>query len=876
MANSRRTFLKNIGAGSLSATLMPLGISSSNDSLAGGQRAIPSGDHQFNGSYTNEFLNRIAFPLGGIGAGMFCIEGTGSFSHMSIRHKPDVFSEPGLFAAIAIEGQPDNGAKILEGPSPDWKKFGQVNAGNGQGGTTYGLPRFEVAEFNTRFPFESISLRDKDYPLTATIEAWSPFIPTDADNSSLPAAAISYKVVNTSSSEVKAVFSFHAKNFLKRENEPAKNFIERFPNGFVLRQDASTEKEFLAGSFAIYSDEPGTVVDHCWFRGGWFDAMTMTWNVIKNAGTRASEPVPSDAPGASLYVPIKLGPGESKEIIIHTNWYVPASELKFGDEVNEQECNDQDASCCNTSDQLGEQIADPSYTKGNYKPWYSARFKDVSEVSQYWKSNYASLKQNSSLFSDAFYSSTLPPEVLEAIAANLTIIKSPTVLRQYDGRLWSFEGCGDSWGCCHGSCTHVWNYAQAIPHLFPRLERTLRHTEFCENQNQAGHQTFRASLPIRPLKHDFHAAADGQLGGIMKVYRDWRISGDTEWMKKMYPLVKASLSYCQQTWDPKMKGIIEEPHHNTYDIEFWGPDGMCTSFYLGALSAAMEMAKALKKKQDVNYFSKLYESGRPLMEKTLFDGEYFIQKIQTKGLNADPFAEGKKSMVGEYSEEAKALFEKEGPKYQYGSGCLSDGVLGVWIARMCGLKDPIDTTKVKSHLEAVYKYNFKTTLEDHANPQRPTFAFGTDGGLLLCSWPKGGKLSLPFVYSDEVWTGIEYQVASHLILSGQVEKGLDIVKACRKRYDGRVRNPFNEYECGHWYARALASYGLIQALTGLRFDAVEKTLYVDSQIGDFTSFISTETGFGTVTLKGTNATVKSVYGSIPVNRILVNGKEVKG
>jgi uncharacterized protein (DUF608 family) len=875
MAKSRRTFLKNFGVATLASTLPPLAPSKLVDDPARSNAILSTGERQFNGPYTDQFLNRIAFPLGGIGAGMYCIEGTGAFSHMSIRHKPDVFNDPGIFAAIAIKGKNDNAAKIIEGPVPEWKKFGTANAGNGLGGTTYGLPRFESAAFNTKFPFANISLRDKDYPLAVTIEAWSPFIPTDADNSSLPAGSISYKFENTSHEEVKAVFSFHARNFLKQDKAKGKNLIEAFPNGFVLRQEGSEEKAFQEGNFAIYTDDPSTVVDHCWFRGGWFDAMTMTWNVINKGGERSSEVVSADAPGASLYVPVTLSPGQSKEITIHTNWYVPASDLKFGEDTSDDECKDGAVTCCNTSDQIGEPVADSTYSKGNYKPWYSARFKDVSDVAQYWKANHESLKKKSRLFTDSFYSSTLPPEMMEAIAANLTIIKSPTVLRQFDGRLWSFEGCGDNWGCCHGSCTHVWNYAQAIPHLFPKLERTLRHTEFCESQNVLGHQTFRSALPIRPLKHDFHAAADGQLGGIMKVYRDWRISGDNEWIRKMYPLVKASLDYCQQTWDPRKKGIIEEPHHNTYDIEFWGPDGMCTSFYVGALLAITEMAKGLGKKSDAAYYLKLYKDGKKFLEESLFDGEYFIQKIQTKGLNADPFAEGKKSMVGEYSEEAKMLFEKEGPKYQYGTGCLSDGILGVWIARMCGLNDPVDPAKVKSHLNAVYKNNFKTSLEDHSNPQRPSFAFGNDGGLLLCSWPKEGKLSLPFVYSDEVWTGIEYQVASHLIMVGEVDKGLNIVKACRKRYDGTVRNPFNEYECGHWYARALASYGLINAITGIRFDAVQKHLYIDSKVGDFTSFISTETGFGTVTLKGGRAEVKPVYGSIEIDGITIAGVEQK-
>jgi hypothetical protein len=204
--------------------------------------------------------------------------------------------------------------------------------------------------------------------------------------------------------------------------------------------------------------------------------------------------------------------------------------------------------------------------------------------------NYSDLKSKSGLFTEAFYSSTLPPEVLEAVAANLTILKSPTVLRQKDGKLWAWEGCHDDSGCCYGSCTHVWNYAQAIPHLFPALERSLRETEFNVSQNEEGHQNFRTSMPINPVEnHNFYAAADGQLGGIMKIYRDWRISGNTSWMKSLYPEVKQSLDYCIETWDPKGKGILEEPHHNTYDIEFWGPNGMCTSFYLGALTAIIEM-----------------------------------------------------------------------------------------------------------------------------------------------------------------------------------------------------------------------------------------------------------------------------------------------
>ena len=111
---------------------------------------------------------------------------------------------------------------------------------------------------------------------------------------------------------------------------------------------------------------------------------------------------------------------------------------------------------------------------------------------------------------------------------------------------------------------------------------------------------------------------------------------------------------------------------------------------------------------------------------------------------------------------------------------------------------------------------------------------------------------------------------------GDVEEGLEIVREARKRYDGRVRNPFNEYECGHWYARAMSSYGLLQGLTGIRYDAVEQTLYIDSRIGsDFESFLSTATGFATVGLKQGAPFIDVKYGDIHIGACIVSGRKMK-
>jgi len=774
---------------------------------------ITFGEHKYNNQYTGTNLDRVAFPMGGIGAGMICLEGTGMLSHFSLRSHPDIFSEHKVFSAICVKGD-KNIARVLEGPVPKWKIFaihphtGQYGGpGNGLGETTYGLPRFRTASFNARFPFGTVTLEDPKMPLKVEITGWSPFTPPKPDTSSLPMVGLEYKFVNISRKKIEAVYSFNAENFMGVQGN--EELIRKIKGGFILAQPpGGSLKKHDEGYFAAFLDEPGAKVNAAWFRGGWFDPLTIVWKDIQE-GKCYGKDFPSQggpSSGATLFVPLSLAPGQTKTIALKLCWYVPDSDVRRGTTSAET-------------------------TEATYRPWYADKFSDIDAVISEWRKTYNNLRAESSKFSDCFYDTTLPPEVVEAVAANMTILKSPTILRQTDGRLWAFEGCHDGAGCCHGSCTHVWNYAQAIPHLFPSLERTLRETEFCVCQNADGHQNFRCPLPISEPSHDFHA-----------------------------------LAYCIKTWDPKHEGGLREPHHNTYDIEFWGPEVMCSSFYLGALKAAVAMGKEAG--SDVSLYRELITRGEKFVNEKLFNGEYFYQIIQTEGLQAGSPLEVK-SFHKNYTPEAMELLKTEGPKYQYGTGCLSDGVLGCWLAEVAGVGQVLEQSKVNSHLMSIHKYNLKKDLSEHANPQRPGYAMGDDGGLLLCTWPKGGMLSLPFVYSNEVWTGIEYQVASHLILRGMVDQGLEIVRVARDRYDGRSRNPFNEYECGHWYARALSSYALLGTYSGARYDAVEKILYLKPSIkGDFRAFISTATGYGNVGVKNGKAFCNVVSGKIPFKKIL--------
>jgi hypothetical protein len=732
-------------------------------------------DRPYNGIYAGANLNRVAFPIGGIGAGMFCVEGTGAISHMSVRNRMEFFHEPGSFAAVCVKrgGAQPNIARVLEGPVPDWKYFGAEGSGNGSAGASHGFPRFQNAAFAARCPFATVELKDDALPLDVSLTAWSPFTPGDADSSSMPVGVMEYTFANPSAAPVEAVFSFHTKNFMKGELEDDfrsrdGHGIAAFPGGFQLWSDDTPR---TAGTFAFFVDSADVVVDHCWFRGGWWDAPTLAWRNVQNGTLLDNPPIDSGAPGASLFVPFTVAPGQKRTIRLMTAWYAGNTNLRIG--MDNRTSDVEDASIqqpsgslgkrmINSSDPFGDgligglisrqcpiekryihflisgssqeektvlrlvvdgevrevtggdggdrlewrswdvtdlrkqsaliQIIDFSSAPGgricvdsivfsdlpigelkepdgnalktselvtvfedfesptaenffgstvysddpdqkSHRPWYTSRFENVGDVASSWKQSFRDLRRRSALFRDTFYDTTLPPEVVEAVAANLTILKSPTVMRQADGRLWCWEGCRDDEGCCHGSCTHVWNYAQALAHLFPDLERSLRETEYNEGLFPDGKQAFRINLPISPGGLQI-SASDGQLGGILKMYREWRISGDTGWLRDHWTRMRQALDFMIATWDPRETGLPEESHHNTYDISYFGPDGHCGTFYVAALEAAVKMGDVLD--DDTSRYRMLRDRGVERLESELFNGEYFIQRIMADELSHSP------------------------------------------------------------------------------------------------------------------------------------------------------------------------------------------------------------------------------------------------
>jgi len=287
-------------------------------------------------------------------------------------------------------------------------------------------------------------------------------------------------------------------------------------------------------------------------------------------------------------------------------------------------------------------------------PFYSSRFKDAWEVAQYVARNYGRLLGETRSFQRALFSSTLPDHVLDAISSQASILRTNTLQWYSDGTVHAFEGCNDRSGCCHGTCTHVWNYEQTLAFLFPQLERDMRVTDFLDT-DEDGHMNFRHVMPRGVARVRGKPAADGQMGTVMKLYREWRLSGDMDFLRRLWPKAKKALEFAWKEWDRDRDGVMEGVQHNTYDVEFIGPNPMTGLLYLGALRAGEEMARALGDREAARKFREVYEGGREKLDRTLWDGEYYIQKYDGA------------------------------PKYQFGSGCLSDQMLGQWWAHILDL-----------------------------------------------------------------------------------------------------------------------------------------------------------------------------------------------
>jgi uncharacterized protein (DUF608 family) len=795
--------------------------------------------------YSGRQLAMLAFPLGGIGTGSISLGGRGQFRDWEIYNRPDKGRSPQYcFASIwARKAGSQPVARVLEARlAPPYASTYGLGPSNAPG-----LSRLESATFTGEFPLAHVAFHDSQLPVEVSLEAFSPFIPLDPEASGYPGAVLRYRVRNPGGAKATVAIAFSLENPVGVSPKDSRlNEFRGAPGdplrGLYFSNPGAAEEHPERGSFALCVLRPGDgEVSYLrgWPNAKWWASPQLFWDDFSADGRLGPEAA-SRKPTGSLCLQREIAPGAEAEFTFLLAWYF-----------------------ANRTPEWSGWTAPKGLEKTNIGNHYCTRFTDAWDAAQQLATSLPELERRTLNFVQTVRDSTLPGAVRDAAMSNLSTLVTQTSFRTADGEFHGFEGCGDHSGCCFGNCTHVWNYETATQFLFPTFARSLRKAAFGYSQDEQGGMRFRQLLPDGTARYGW-AAADGQMGQIIKTYLDWKLSGDTEWLRGYWPNIQKALSFAWIAggWDPKREGVMTGVQHNTYDVEFYGPNPLCGIYYLGALRAAEEIALTLGDKPAARSYRELFERGRAWIDANLFNGEYYIQKIRSiqKG-NIAPATVG--DMGAEHS---------EAPEFQLGDGCLADQLIGQYLADIAGLGLLLDRANVRKTLESIHKYNYRRDLYNHDSVQR-IYALNDEAALLVCDYGKGTRPKIPFPYYAETWTGIEYLVATQFINAGMLREGLETIENVRRRFDGERRNPWDEPECGHHYARAMSSWSTVIAITGFQYNGAEQAITLMPKMANpkFRSFWSTGTGWGWFSITRetgrSRAEIRAIEGSLPVASI---------
>lgn len=761
-------------------------------------------------TYTGHSLREIRFPIGGVGSGNIAMNGKGALVDWEVGDRPNAQTRPDftfIGMRIKIPGQAKPKFRILEG------RITEHLMGNGPAmysdggygmGVRYkfaaGLPRYKNARFIGRFPFAKVMLTDPGFPVAAEVEGWSPFIPANSDDSSLPVAVVNIRMTNTSDKKIAAKLAFSQQSLVGKKTR-----IET-RDGLTRAITGEGQMTCTVGAKAFGSTP-------CWHGAAWHGQGGFNY-FTKDFVIEGKLPPSKDGNGgiSTFAIAFDLKPGETKTVPYIITWYLPN---RHGTQYH-----------------------------------YAKRFKDAVAVSDYFLKHHKRLLKQTRAFQKCLFDTNVPGVVTEAVSSQLAVLRSQTVFRMPGGAVWGWEGCGQKGGCCGGTCLHVWHYAQSIAYLFPDIEQRTREWDYNHRMTPDGHMAFRlnANSKPRPTKRVYNAAADGQFGTIMRVYREWHICGDNAWLKKIWPDVRKSLEYAWKAWDPDRDGMMTEPQHNTLDLNLNSWNTFTGSMYQAALLAGEKMARAAGDDEAAKTYRKLFDSARRLTAKHLFNGEYYFQRTSKTGR-------------------------------QYNNGCISEQLIGQWWASMMGLGYIYDRKNIRTALGSLFRYNFLESCADHFNTSC-VFQLNDDAGVLICTWPKGGRPREDLYYADTFMVGYEDQVAANLIYEGYVLEGLAVTKAIRDRHNGYKRNPYSQPQCGNYYARSLANYSQLLAITGFRYSAVDKAMWLSPKVhrDHLKMFFSTGKAWGTIEFRAKpdrsyTVDINPAYGSFKLDKLYIDNRQ---
>ncbi|MDZ7636976.1 MAG: GH116 family glycosyl-hydrolase, partial [Bryobacterales bacterium] len=763
------------------------------------------------------------------------------------------------FFAVWFDDGERKAARVLEGPLP----LRAFEGSHGSVDPTHNLPRFANAGFLAAWPLGRVELSDPSLPIRVSLKAFSPFIPTDADASEWPMASLRYEVTNLSAKPIRVSVVGSLPNFVGMDGwETTRDWKgDRHPAGASGNRNHAGMRS--RGAEGVYMDSAGVPFQaeawgslalaalgvepdakklsfrSCWSDPQWGGAILDFWDDFAADGMLDPRPGSGqEAPMASVAHLETIPAGLSQSFSFAIAWHFPN---RYAWNAREEARTDEDRI-------------------GNH---YTTRFSNAWDVVRRAAERLPELERRTVAFVHDVVSSSLPDVAKEAALSNASTLVTQTCFRTPDGNFYGWEGTADSKGCCHGSCTHVWNYEQTTPYLFGELAWRMREVEFAHATDEMGLMSFRVHLPLLRATQFGKPAADGQMGCIMKLYRDWQLSGDSAALERLWPSARRALEFCwiEGGWDADRDGVMEGAQHNTMDVEYYGPNPQMGFWYLGALRAAEEMAKQIGDSAFAATCSSLYQKGSAWMDANIFNGEYYVQLVQPPG---DPAKVAPMLLVG------MGARDLANPDFQLASGCLVDQLVGQYMAQICGLGYLAKPENVKKTLRSILKYNYRESLADHFNSMR-SFALGNEKALLMASYPKD-RPAKPFPYWSEVMTGFEYTAAVGMLYEGMTNEGLTCIRNIRDRYDGLKRSPFDEAECGHHYARAMAAWAAVLALTGFHYSAVRQEMAFTVPAGKH--FWSTGYAFGTCSVvatgQGTEIELNVREGLLPLRTLQVN------
>ena len=725
-----------------------------------------------------------AFPLGGIGTGNVSIGARGEFRDWELGSTPGKGVDL-PYSGFAIHVQPASGPSVTRWLEAE--RRAPVTDDHGFAFQLAGLPRLRDTRMRGEYPILELAFIDDRLPVEVGLTAFTPFVPLDADASGIPVAVLRYRVRNPASTpvQVTVVGSLCAPiglvgrdplHFPLFEGQPQwRERTDAGVRGLFATSDLPADHR-LAGTAALATADPSVTLKPEWARAFWPDGPQDFWDDLRDDGRLDAVEQPARDEGlppvlermrvGSLGIVHDLPAGGSHDFEFLLGWHIPNRPRAW----------------------LGNIGLDATHRDEVVRQHYATRYADAWDVVASTQRELPALESATRAFRDALYGSSLPAEVVDAAGATLATLRSTTCFRLEDGAFAAFEGSFDRSGSCEGTCTHVWNYAQTAAFLLPELERSARRTEFRHEVRDDGRMNFRTNAVFGNEPWDFHPAIDGQLGAIVRLYREWRFSGDDAFLADCWPGAPAGARVRHHDLGPgrDRRAGRPPPQHLRHRVRGRRADGR-----LGLPRRAPGVrgdGRACRGRRGGRVATATWPSGLPRRRRAAVQRGVLRAATRRRRRRGPLPVRG--GLPGRPAPRADAGPRRRSRPHPAG-GARPIGHRGRLPPRL-----PAD-------------------LREHHSIQR-TFALGDEAGLVLCSWPRGGRPRFPMVYSDEVWTGVEYQVATTLVHEGLIDEALTVVRAVRDRHDGIRRSPWNETECGNHYARSLASWGVLLALSGDR------------------------------------------------------------